>query len=74
MPAVEVFGTIAIFIMVVSYALEKRRPVFVAVFAAGCALAAIYAFLIHSWPFVIAEGVWAVVALRRWREARRSGD
>ena len=69
----ETLGLIAIIIMVGSYALEERSSVFVATFAFGCALAAFYAFLIGSYPFLIAEGIWAVIAARRWMKARAAG-
>lgn len=74
MSATETLGIIAIVIMVSSYALEKRAPVFIAIFAAGCALAAFYAFLIGSYPFLIAESIWAVIAARRWIDARKTGS
>ena len=70
-PLVEALGIVAIAIMVSSYALERRGTFFIAIFAAGCALAAVYAYLIDSYPFLIAEGIWAVVAVRRWQIARR---
>lgn len=60
--------------MVASYALEKRGPGFIAVFAFGCALAALYAYLIGSYPFLVAEGLWCLIALKRWRDARRTSD
>jgi hypothetical protein len=52
--------------MVVCYALEYRGPAFTLAFAVACAIAALYAFLIGSYPFMLAEGVWSVVALRKW--------
>ena len=67
---VEGFGTLAIVIMVTSYALETRGPRFVLVFALGCTLAAVYAALLGSIPFVVAEGVWAIIAFNRWRRVR----
>ena len=70
-PPVEILGIVAIATMVTCYALEKRGTVFIAAFAVGCALAAVYAYLIDSYPFLIAEGIWAVVAARRWQAARR---
>ncbi len=70
MPAVEILGLVAITIMVGSYALEQRARIYIAVFAIGCALAAVYAFLIQSYPFLIAEGLWAVIAVRRWWRAK----
>lgn len=72
MHAVETLGVVAIAVMVASYAFEKRAPYFIGIFAGGCALAAFYAFLIGSWPFFIAESVWALIALRRWRIAERN--
>ena len=68
--AVEIFGIISIFIMVTSYALEHISPVFIAIFSFGCLLAATYAFLLGSIPFIIAEGIWAVIAFRRWQLAK----
>ncbi len=66
MAHIETLGIVAIVIMVGSYALEKRAPVFIATFALGCAMAAVYAYLIGSYPFLIAEGLWAIIAARRW--------
>jgi len=73
MEPVEILGIIAISIMVISYALEARNPAFIASFAFGCALAAIYAFLIGSMPFLIAEGIWALIAAKRWWRAQIHG-
>ena len=64
---IEYFGLCAITIMVASYALEHRHHIYIGIFAFGCALAAFYAFLIGSYPFLIAESLWAVIALRRWQ-------
>ena len=64
---VETLGIIAITIMVTSYALEKRAPFYIAAFALGCALAAVYAYFIRSYPFLVAESIWAVIAFLRWR-------
>lgn len=63
---IDALGLVAVIIMVGSYAFEARHPTFVLTFAFGCALAAIYAWFIGSIPFVIAEGLWSVIALRRW--------
>jgi hypothetical protein len=71
---IEIFGLAAIIIMVASYAFEKRGAQFIAIFATGCMLAAVYAYLIGSYPFMIAEGIWAVIAARRWRVAMRTAD
>ena len=68
--ATELFGSLAVAAMVTTYALEQRSHIFVLAFAASCAAASLYALLIHSWPFAVVEGVWAVVALRRWAGVR----
>jgi len=67
-------GIIAVTFMVGAYALEARGRVFILIFALACALASFYAYLIGSWPFVIAEGLWALIALRRWWNARESAS
>jgi hypothetical protein len=68
--AIELFGLLAVTTMVVAYALEKRSPSYVLVFALGCAAAAVYATLIRSWPFAGVETVWSLIALHRWRGRR----
>jgi hypothetical protein len=70
MAAIELLGLVAISIMVVSYALEQRGRIYIAIFALGCAMAALYAFYIHSYPFLIAEGLWSIIAIRRWWQAK----
>lgn len=69
--AIEVLGIVAIATMVISYAYEKRDRMFIAIFAVGCALAAVYAYLIESYPFLVAEGTWSMIAFKRWHAARR---
>jgi len=63
---IELFGVVAIAVMIGAYALEGRGRAYVLVFAIGCGAAATYAVLIHSWPFAIAEALWCGIALRRW--------
>jgi hypothetical protein len=67
---IELFGVLAVGSMVVMYALEQRSHAYILGFAASCAAASIYAVLIHSWPFAVVEGLWAVVAVRRWVRVR----
>jgi len=38
----------------------------VLVFALASMGASAYAVAIESWPFALVEGVWSVIALRRW--------
>lgn len=68
----EILGVIAVTIMVASYALEHKHPLFILIFAFGCALAALYAFLIQSYPFLIAEGLWALIAFWRYMKLRKN--
>jgi hypothetical protein len=60
------FGLFAVTAMLIAYALEERSAWFVLAFAAACALASIYGFLQGAWPFGVVEGIWTVVALRRF--------
>lgn len=69
----ELFGLVAVVVMVTAYALESRAPAYVLIFALACLAAASYAVLIRSWPFAGVEAVWSVIAFRRWR-TRRSGQ
>lgn len=63
---IEYFGIAAVSLMVLFYALEKLHHCFVGLFALACGFAATYALLIESYPFMLAEGIWSVVAMRRW--------
>jgi hypothetical protein len=61
------FGAIAVTFMVAMYALEGRHRKFVLAFACGCALSSAYGFLAGTWPFGVAEAIWALVAINRYR-------
>lgn len=65
-------GLIAVIIMVGAYAFEARHTALILFFAFGCALAAIYAWLIGSIPFVFAEGIWALIACWRWYRSQEN--
>jgi hypothetical protein len=71
MDRLSAFGLFAVTAMLVCYAFEARSAWFVLGFAAACALGSAYGFLQGAWPFGLVEGVWALVALRRWRGAFR---
>ena len=71
MNALTLFGLVAVSLMLVCYALENRSPHFVLAFAWACVMASAYGFLQGAWPFGLVEGVWSVIALRRWW--RRAG-
>lgn len=66
MTGLNLFGLFAVTVMVICYALEQRDSAFVLAFAASCVLASVYGFLQGAWPFGIVEGVWSVIAVRRW--------
>jgi hypothetical protein len=63
------FGLLAVTLMLVFYALEERSPLCVLGFAIAGVLASCYGFLQGAWPFGLVEGVWSLIALRRWRQA-----
>lgn len=69
MDALTAFGLFAVTAMMIFYALENRSAWFTMAFAGACALASIYGFLQGAWPFGVVEGVWALVALRKWHRA-----
>lgn len=68
--ALTLFGAIAVTVMMVSYALERRSARWILVFACACAASSMYGWLANTWPFGVVEAVWALVALRRWWSAR----
>jgi hypothetical protein len=68
--SLSIFGLFAVSAMLISYALEKRNHWYILVFAASCALGSTYGFLQGAWPFGIVEGIWSLVAIRRWWAAK----
>lgn len=72
MNSLTLFGFVAVTMMLFSYALEKRSHWFILAFSGSCVLASVYGFLQGAWPFGFVEGIWSVVALRRWWIERRA--
>ena len=72
MSGLTLFGLLAVSLMLVCYALEKRTHWFILAFSGSCVLASAYGFLQGAWPFGLVEAVWSGVALRRWWLERRS--
>jgi hypothetical protein len=70
MDALTLFGLVAVSLMLLCYALEDRSHWFVLAFAGSCVLGLAYGFLQGAWPFGLVEGVWALVAVGRWRKMR----
>jgi hypothetical protein len=66
------FGLVAVSLMLVCYALERRSRWYVLGFAGACALGSAYGFLQGAWPFGVVEAISTLVALRRWWNARPS--
>lgn len=66
MDRLTTFGLFAVSAMLLCYAFEKRSRWFVLGFAVSCGLGFAYGFLQGAWPFGVVEGIWALVALRRW--------
>ena len=62
-----VFGLVAVTLMLVFYALERRSRWYTLAFAGACILGSTYGFLQGAWPFGLVEAVWSLVAIRRWR-------
>jgi hypothetical protein len=60
------FGVVVLTFMMLMYALERRGPNFVLLFAVGCALSSAYGFLAGTWPFGVVELIWSGVAARRY--------
>jgi hypothetical protein len=74
MSALSAFGLLAVTMMLVCYACEERSPWFVLGFAFACGLGSAYGFLQGAWPFGLVEGVWALVATRKWWRQSRAQD
>ncbi len=67
MNAITAFGVVAVTLMMVTYALERRHRAFTLVFAFACLLSSVYGFLAGSWPFGVVEVIWCGVAVRKFQ-------
>ena len=63
-----VFGAIAVSIMFLSYWTEDRSKWLVLVFAVGSGMTSLYSGLAGVYPITVIEGLWALVALRRFMQ------
>jgi hypothetical protein len=70
MSALSLYGLFAVTAMLVTYAFEQHSPWFILAFAFSCLLGSSYGFLQGAWPFGLVEGIWALIAARRWWLAR----
>ncbi|MDA8194356.1 MAG: hypothetical protein M0Z53_10210 [Thermaerobacter sp.] len=66
------YGASVVTLMMIFYALESRSPWFTLAFALACAGSSLYGWLSGTWPFGVVEGVWALVALRKWRHLMKT--
>lgn len=64
------YGLLAVTLMLVFYALEKRSRWYTLAFAGACVMGSIYGFLQGAWPFGLVEAIWSVVAVQRWALGR----
>ena len=71
---VTIYGVCALTFMMLMYALEGRGRRFVLAFALGCALSSTYGFLSGAWPFGVVEGIWTLIALRRYLASGRPAE
>ena len=72
MTYLSAFGLIAVSLMLVFYALERRSRGYTLAFAGACVLGSAYGFLQGAWPFGLVEAAWSVIAARRWWLAVKS--
>ena len=70
MNGLTLFGLVAVSLMLTFYALEDRSPWFILGFAGSCVLGSVYGFLQGAWPFGLVEGIWSLVAFKRWWSKR----
>jgi hypothetical protein len=70
MDGLTLFGLVAVSAMLLTYANEHRGARWVLGFAAACLAGSAYGFLQGAWPFGLVEGVWSLVAVRRWWRLR----
>jgi hypothetical protein len=64
------FGLVAVSAMLVFYTIESKSHWCILGFAAACVMGSIYGFLQGAWPFGLVEGIWSLVALNRFYQAR----
>jgi hypothetical protein len=70
MDGLTLFGLVAVSAMLLTNSNEQRGAGWVLGFAAACLAGSAYGFLQGAWPFGLVEGVWSLVAVRRWWRLR----
>jgi hypothetical protein len=69
---VALTGFLSVVMLLICFTQEQSAPGFALGCAVAGAVAAVYGVLQGAWPLSIAEAVWVVAALRRWREWKRN--
>jgi hypothetical protein len=64
--ALNVYGAIALLIMMIFYVLENRSPTYTLLFGVMCISTSVYGFLAGTWPFGVIELAWFMVAIRKY--------
>jgi hypothetical protein len=72
--ALTLYGLVAVSLMLLFYTFEDNSPWCILGFAVACAMGSIYGFLQGAWPFGLVEGVWTLIALKRWQKRRLTGN
>jgi uncharacterized protein YbjT (DUF2867 family) len=72
MDRLTLFGLAAVSLMLITYTLERRSNWYVLAFAFACIMGSVYGFQQGAWPFGLVEGVWALIAAKRWHDRRAS--
>jgi hypothetical protein len=77
MSALSAYGFASVLLMLLAYSLEEKATVWTLIFAIGCFSSAFYGYLAGTIPFALVEGIWAIVACRKWylkKADRNSGN
>ena len=67
-----ILGSIAVSIMMLSYALESRSKWYVLIFAGASAATSVYSAFAGVYPITVIEAIWALIALRRFGARHRA--
>ena len=71
---VQLFGSVAVSIMFLSYWMEPRSKWYVLVFAGASAATSAYSGLVQAYPITVVEALWAMVALQRFLRRHREKE
>ncbi|MDA8054356.1 MAG: hypothetical protein M0Z77_01730 [Thermoplasmatales archaeon] len=72
--ALNIYGSVALVIMMIFYMVENRSPVYTLLFGLMCIATSAYGFLSGTWPFGVIELAWFAVSIRRYMKIRRNKE